>query len=84
MILARAGHGSCFIGSTLFVIFGSDDFDGRFQCSFEKLETNNMSARWQLIELPTEGLKRRINPVVAALNTRQILIMGGSRHYERG
>ena len=74
MKVARYAHGSCTLATAVYVLCG---WNGEWLNSVEKLETLNLVAGWLLIQIPPTSLTPRINQVVAALNSSQILIMGG-------
>ena len=73
--LARTYHSGCALGDNAFVFCGTGM---RVKLnSIEVLDTRADSQIWRLIDIPEDLLSARVNPVVVAASTNEILIMGG-------
>ena len=76
MKVGRYNHGSCTLGSAVYALCGQIT-DIECLNSVEKLDTRDLPAGWRLIKMPPTSFVPRASLVTAALDSHQILIMGG-------
>ena len=72
--------GTCYLGGCIYLFGG---IGGGWLCSIEKLDLANIAARWQFIEPTFEEMESPPQtPVMAVLNSTQIVIFGGHAEVE--
>lgn len=85
LVIARVASSGCRAGETIYVVGGVDCF-GKTLNSIETLSIPDLAkgkAAWKLIETPEAEFPGRGSPVVAALNSEEIVILGGWTGRER-
>ena len=75
LMVARCGHSSCAIGDSVYVLCGRTEHD--FLNSIERLDTSDLQAGWQLMQLSVGSLRPRDQSVCCALSLNEIVILGG-------
>ena len=81
MIIGRKKHSSCALGPNIYVTCGYEN--GKVLNSFERLDTREIesgTARWQISGHSPDVLPPRCEPAFFALNSHQLIILGGYRH----
>ena len=79
LVIPRVASSACRAGGTIFVVGGVEGY-GKTLNSIETLNLADLvkgKAVWKLIEPPEANFPGRASPIVASLNSEEIVILGG-------
>jgi len=86
MNYARSGHASCTLGLSVFVFCGIHEYSLSTN-TVERLQPFSLdpskSKRWELIHVSDTEMSPRYWPVAQALNSSEIVIMGGKNDADK-